>query len=71
MNYTAIALTNRSTARCWVEVLRPPMTKTPRSRVEDLEGDAIADVLLPCLCSVDGNGDDGPVSGAFDVLPDG
>jgi hypothetical protein len=70
MNYTAIAP--------YQQVKRGVLGGGPASAHEKdaevaeariLEGDAISDVLLPCLCSVDGDGDDGPLSGSFDVLP--
>lgn len=72
MNYTAIApyqQVNRAVLGGGPAVPHEKDAEITELRI--LEGDAIADVLLPCLCSVDGNGDDGPVSGAFDVLPEG
>lgn len=36
-----------------------------------LEGDQVAEILLPCLFSVEGFGTEGPEAGAFDSLPEG
>lgn len=72
MNYTAIApfqQVKRGVLGGGAASAHDKDTEITELRI--LEGDAIAEVLLPCLCSVDGDGDDGPLSGAFDVLPEG
>jgi len=72
MNYTAIAPFQQVKRGILGGGEAAPHEKGEEiTEVRILEGDSIQDILLPCLLSVDGSGAAGPLSGAFDVLPEG